>query len=183
MLKDEKRTGVRASVLICALLVPLMFAGCPGPGGGAINLNQGGNQAQANGGGGTNAGGGATTASTTKTCKGVVRKIVRGGRTTFEKGTCTGDCADGTKCQWLKSTDQHGSTREWCACGNNEKPVEPADECYLVFYTPGPGVGGGPSEVICPPKDCPNGQKCQPQEELRGESGDSSVFEVTCGCK
>lgn len=181
MYQTLKRMSLRGVLLVCALALPLILSGCPGP----PNVNDN-TRANANAGGNTpasNANTAGTTASTTKPCKGVVKKTVTDGETKLAKGPCTGDCADGTKCQWLKSTDQHGSTREWCACGDPAKPVEPADECYLVFYTPGPGVGGGPPEVICPPKDCPNGQKCQEQEKLVAETEGIKGYEVTCGCK
>jgi hypothetical protein len=116
--------------------------------------------------------------STTAPCTGKVKKVVRGNDVTYQKLSCTGTCPDGSNCKWLKSTDHHGATREWCGCGT----TEPTDECFLVFYTPGQGAGGNP-EVVCPPRDCPDGQTCKPKETLVAESDESKVYEVTCSCQ
>jgi len=116
---------------------------------------------------------------TTLPCLGKVKKVKRGGNITLEKLSCTGTCPNNTPCWWQISRDHHGSTREWCGCG----PVEPVDECFLVFYTPGPGAGGGPPEVICPPRDCDPGKQCKPKEVLIGSAEGLEYYEITCSCQ
>ena len=117
--------------------------------------------------------------NTTLPCTGKVKKTKRGADITLEKLSCTGTCPDGTACTWQSTRDHHGSTREWCGCG----PTEPTDECFLVFYTPGQGVGGGPPEVICPPRDCNPGKQCKPKETLVASGGGVELYDITCGCQ
>lgn len=119
--------------------------------------------------------------STTEGCRGSVKKSVQGGETTYEKLSCSGTCPDGTDCEWQVSEDHHGATREWCGCGE----TEPTDECFLVFYTPGEGTGGGDPEVICPPRNCDPGQTCSPVEEFRArdEQTGAEIWDVSCACQ
>ena len=108
-------------------------------------------------------------------CKGKIKKVVAGGRGTYQKISWDGDCPGGGNCQWKLSTDHHGSTREWCGCD----PTEPSD-CHIVLYTPGTGVPGSEIEVVCA-GSC-NGDECQLKEVSRGKGEAGEVFELTCEC-
>lgn len=117
---------------------------------------------------------------TTTPCTGKVKKFVDAtGKVNYEKLSCTGKCPDGSKCTWLKTTNHHGGTREWCGCGTKE----PTDECFIVFITPGEGEGGGEPHPICPPRDCPEGQICTLKEKLVIEGDGKKGFEITCECE
>lgn len=72
-------------------------------------------------------------------CHGII--IEAGGRFFL---ACDGSCTHG-ECKPRTSRNHHGGIREWCGCST----IEPHKGCHVVIYTPGPGEGGGPQEVIC----------------------------------
>ncbi len=110
-------------------------------------------------------------------CEGRIKKFVDAEGTVFyKKLSCEGDCDDGSSCVWQKSTDHHGSTREWCGCTTTEPRG-----CHIVLYTPGAGVPGSKQEVVCA-GICENGEcKLVENIEAKGPEGVGSV--LTCSCR
>ena len=118
------------------------------------------------------------------TCAGTIIKTIDQESDTVEikKGTCTGKCPDGTKCEWRSSTNHHGGVREWCGCDGDAEPTT----CHSAVYTPGSGEGGGPPEAICA-GGCENDEICTMKEEFRGSSEPYGyaieTYAVKCECE